>query len=157
VRGLTGEELLRLPVRVRGIQLGRVVDILLHPTDPRALGLDVLCGDDKHRFLPLPAARVEPGQLAASSALVLLELRDDSFYRLEARPLSELRGLPVAGRASLQDVVLGSDWTIDELVLDGNEGRQRVPLDGIALPARGERRRVPPARRRRRRSRPRSR
>jgi hypothetical protein len=145
-------------VRVHGIQLGRVVDILLHPSDPRALGVDVLCGDDKHRFLPLPAARVEPGELAASSALVLLELRDDSFYRVEARPLSELRGLPVAGRSSLQDVVLGQDWTIEELVLDGSEGRERVPLDGIVLPARSGRRRLstPPRRRRRPRRRPRS-
>jgi hypothetical protein len=124
---------LRLPVRVRGIQLGRPVDLLLHPTKPQALGIDVLCGDDRHRFLPLSAAKVRPDELEASSALVLLDLRDDSFYRVEARPLSRLRGQPVDG-GELQDVVLGADWTIEELVVEGDDGPRQVPLDGIVLP-----------------------
>ena len=47
--GVSGDELLRLPVRVRGIQLGRVVDVLLDPTEARALGVDVLCGDVEDR------------------------------------------------------------------------------------------------------------
>jgi hypothetical protein len=152
VRGLTGEELLRLPVRVRGIQVGRVVDVLIHPTDSRALGADVLCGDDRHRFLAFPAARLGRSALEVSSALVLLDLQDDSSYRLEARALSELRGTPVDGGSSLQDVVFGPDWTIAELVLTGSEGPQRVPLDGRVLPPRGERPRV--SRRQRRRRRP---
>jgi hypothetical protein len=157
VRGLTGEELLRLPVRARGIRLGRVVDVLIHPTDPRALGADVLCGDDRHRFLPFPAARLGSRGLEVTSPLVLLDLQDDSSYRLEARALRELRGIPVAGRSSLQDVVLGPDWAIVEVVLSGSEGPRRVPLDGIVLPPRRERARVSREQRRRRRPRPRSR
>lgn len=156
MKELTGEELLRLPVRVQGVRLGRPVDVLLHPTDPRALGVDVLCRDDRHRFLPLAAARVGPDGLEVSSALVLLDLGDDSIYRLEARALSELRGTPVAGGASLQDVVLAPDWAIVELVLDGGEGLRRVALDGVVLPPRSERRRaswLPRRRRGRRRSR----
>jgi hypothetical protein len=142
VKRLTGEELLRLPVRVQGIRLGRAVDVLLHPTDPRAVGIDVLCRDDRHRFLPLAAARVGPDGVEFSSALVLLDLGDDSIYRLEARALSKLRGTPVAGSSSLQDVVLGPDWAIVELVLEESEGPRRVPLDGLVLPPRGESRRA---------------
>jgi hypothetical protein len=137
VRALTGEELLRLSVRARGIRLGRLVDVLIHPTDPRALGADVLCGDHRHRFLPFPAARLGSRGLEVTSPLALLDLQDDSSYRLEARALSELRGTPVAG-SSLQDVVLGPDWAIVEVVLNGSEGPRRVPLDGIVLPPRRE-------------------
>ena len=131
---LTGEELLRLPVRVQGVRLGRGVDVLLHPTDPRALGVDVLCRDERHRFLPLAAATVGQRAIEVSSALVLLDLGDDSVYRLEARPLSRLRGTKVEGDASLHDVVLGPGWAIVELVLDDGDCMTRVPLDGLVLP-----------------------
>jgi hypothetical protein len=133
VRGLTGEELLRRPVQLRGIQLGRPVDLLLHPQEPQALGLDVLCGDERHRFLPLSAVELRGDHVEASSPLVLLDLRDDSFYRREARSLGSMRGRAVEdGGAALEDVVLDPGWRVVELVLVDGE---RVPLDGIALPA----------------------
>ncbi|HSC51147.1 MAG TPA: hypothetical protein VLD16_12860 [Gaiellaceae bacterium] len=147
---LTGDELLRRPVRVHGLHIGQPVDLLLHPSDPQALGLDVLCGDDRHRFLPFSAAAVTEQHVEAASPLVLLDLREGSFYRREARSLNALRGTPLRGRSSLQDVVLGSGWTITELVLDGDE---RVPLDGIVLPAGTEPRRARWLPRRRRRKR----
>src|SRR4029450_3896876 len=56
--------------------------------------------------------------------------------------LSKLRGTPVAGSSSLQDVVLGPDWAIVEVVLEESEGPRRVPLDGLVLPPRGESRRA---------------
>jgi hypothetical protein len=118
---------------VQGVRLGRGVDLLLHPTDPRALGVDVLCRDDRHRFLPLAAATVGQRAIDVSSALVLLDLGDDSVYRVEARPLSRLRGTKVARKSSLHDVVFGPGWTIVELVLDDGDGTKRVPLDGIVL------------------------
>jgi hypothetical protein len=128
--GFTGEELLQRPVRLHGIQLGRPVDLLLHPSEPQALGLDVLCGDGRHRFLPVSATEVRGDHVEAASSLVLLDLRPDSFYRLRARPLSALRGTSI-DEHRLQDVVLGPDWRIVELVLEGGE---RVPLDGLVLP-----------------------
>jgi hypothetical protein len=131
MRGLTGEELLQRPVRLHGIQLGRPVDVLLHPNEPLALGLDVLCGDERNRFLPVSAAEVRRDHVEAASPLVLLDLRSDGFYRLRARPLSALRGTRVDGEHELQDVVLGPDWRIVELVLEDGE---RVPLDGLVLP-----------------------
>ena len=147
---MTGDELLRRSVRVHGIHVGRPVDLLLHPSDPQALGLDVLCGDDRHRFLPFSAAAVTDRYVEAASPLVLLDLREGSFYRREARSLNALRGTPLREHSSLQDVVLRSDWTIGELVLDGLE---RVPLDGIVLPSRVEARRTRWLSRRRRRKR----
>ena len=136
MRGLTGDELLRRPVQLRGIQLGRPVDLLLHPEEPQALGLDVLCGDERHRFLPLSAVELREGHVEASSPLVLLDLRDDSFYRREARSLGAMRGRAVEGGTVLEDVVLDGGWRIVELVLEDGE---RVPLDGTALPARRSR------------------
>jgi hypothetical protein len=148
-----GDDLLRRPVRVQGIQIGQAVDLLLHPTEPRALGLDVLCRDDRHRFLPLSAATLHEDRIEAASPLVLLDLREDGFYRREARALGDLRGAPLAGGRTLEDVVLGRRWAIEELVLDG----EQVPLNGIVLPPRSERRRARLFRRPRRRGRRRSR
>jgi hypothetical protein len=136
VRGFTASELLRRPVRLRGIHLGRTVDVLLHPHEPHVLGLDVLCGDERHRFLPVAAAEVRRDHVDAASPLVLLDLRDDSFYRLQARPLTALRGTQVDGGGELEDVLLGPDWRIVELVLEGGE---RIPLDGLVLPGRRSR------------------
>lgn len=147
---ITGDELLARPVRVRGIQLGRPVDVLLHPDEPQALGLDVLCGDARHRFLPLSAANVVDDHVEAASPLVLLDLRDEGFYRREARSLNRLRGTPVGDGSALQDVVLADGGAITALVLDGDE---QLPVDGAALPPRNERRRARwlPGRRRRKR------
>jgi hypothetical protein len=137
MRGHTGDELLRRPVRVRGIRLGRAVDVFLHPTEPRALGLDVLCGDETHRFLPFPASSLEKEAFEAGSPFVLLDLGPDSVYRLEARSLAELRGRSVgADGSTLKDVVLGPEWAVEELVLERGGRLRRVPLDGIMLPSR---------------------
>ena len=110
--------------------------MLLHPQEPQALGLDVLCGDERHRFLPLSAVEVREGHFEASSPLVLLDLREDSYYRRETRSLGALRGAAVEDGAALEDVVLDGGWRIVELVLEDGE---RLPLDGIALPARRSR------------------
>jgi hypothetical protein len=137
MRGLRGDELLRLPVRLRGIRLGRAVDVLLHPTEPQALGVDVLCGDETNRFLPFSATSLGDEAFEVASPFVLLDLRPDSFYRLEARSLEDLRGVPVGSMGSpLRDVVLGPEWAVEELVLETAAGPARVPLDGVALPDR---------------------
>jgi len=134
VRGHTGDELLRLSVRLRGIQLGRAVDVLLHPTEARGLGVDVLCGDKTHRFLPFLTTSLSEEAFEVESPFVLLDLPLGSFYRVQARSLSRLRGTPVGpDGSSLQDVVLGPEWAVEELVLDG---ARRVSLDGLLLPTR---------------------
>ena len=59
VASLPAEQLLRFPVRLDGMDVGRAVDLIIDPAHARAVGLDVLCRDDVHRFLPLAAAEVD--------------------------------------------------------------------------------------------------
>ena len=88
----SGDDLLALPVRLRGIHLGRPIDLLLDRQGFRAVGLDVLCGDEVHRFLPLPIAAVADGAITIQSSLGLLEEHELAFYRSRALALSSLRG-----------------------------------------------------------------
>jgi len=48
MRGRAASELLSLPVRMHGIQLGTPVDALLDARADRLLGFEVLCGDGAH-------------------------------------------------------------------------------------------------------------
>src|SRR3954467_9178625 len=82
VPGLSADALLHLPVRLHGIDVGRPVDVIMAPGLDRALGLDVLCRDSAHRFLPLSAARSGRDEITLSSALTLVE--DASFYTRKA-------------------------------------------------------------------------
>jgi hypothetical protein len=90
MRGRPASELLRLPVRMHGIQLGRPVDALLDSSVDRLLGLEILCGDDARRFLPFAVADVRADEIALESALTLIEERDIDYYRRHARRLADL-------------------------------------------------------------------
>ena len=134
--GRRADELLRLPVRLHGIQIGRPVDVILDPSGGRVVGFELLCGDDEHRFLPLAGARVGDDEIALDSALTLLDTPELSFYRTRARSLRTLRGSVVERRGSrvgrLDDVVVAADGTITQLVVDD----RATPLgDGVRLPA----------------------
>lgn len=127
---MTGNELLSLPVRLHGIDLGRAVDVLLDRVTLRAVGLDVRCGDGVHRFLPLPTAAVGPDALTILSPLVLLEEDQLDFYRSRTFALGSLRGRPVLRAAEdvgrLVDVVLAPDG---ELLAVEVEPAGRIPFD----------------------------
>ena len=136
---LSAEALLRLPVRLRGIAIGRPVDVILDLDGRRALGFDLLCRDETHRFLPLSAASVGREEIAVSSALTLLSADELAFYRRQARTLRDVRGARVRrgtreiGR--LEDVLIGADGEITDVVLDDGH---RVPVgEAVAVdPAR---------------------
>lgn len=132
MRGVSADELLRLPVRLHGIRLGRPVDLIVDTHSMRALGVEVRCGDELHRFLPLAAAKVGGEEIAVDSALMLLD--DLEAYLRRARPLRSLRGMTVerAGRPAgvLKDVVLGEGGKIVEVVVSGDEGPARLPHNG---------------------------
>jgi hypothetical protein len=81
-------ELLQLPVQLRGIRLGRPIDLLLDPVEWRVLGFVVLCGDGTSRFLVFAAADLEDDAIRVRSALLLLE--DVEFYRRRSRSLRDL-------------------------------------------------------------------
>ena len=98
-------ELLQLPVQLRGIRLGRPVDLLLDPVEWRALGFVVLCGDESSRFLVFAAADVREDAIDLPSALVLLE--DVDFYRNRSR---SMRGLL---RGGLHDLLVAPDGSVE--------------------------------------------
>jgi hypothetical protein len=130
MRDLTGAELLALPVRLHGIQLGRPVDLLLDRDTLRTVGLDVLCGDEVHRFLPLPTASVSDEEIAILSPLVLLEEDQLRFYRSKTFALSVLRGRFVQRKGrdlgALGDVVVDAAGQLVAVVVAG----KRIASDG---------------------------
>ncbi|HEY6017985.1 MAG TPA: hypothetical protein VIU16_14455 [Gaiellaceae bacterium] len=140
MRGRPAEELLRLPVRLHGIQLGRPTDLIVDLEAERAFGLDVLCGDEVHRFLPLAAATVNEDEISVTSALTLLEEAELAFYRSRATALSELRGVEIvqdgAPVGRLRDVVVaGAGMLAAVLVEEDGELRLIEPDDGHRLHA----------------------
>ncbi len=112
MRGLHAKELLRRPVLVRGIRLGRIADVLFDPDGARVVGFDVLCGDDIHRFLPFPSAALADGGLEVDSSLTLLDEETLAFYRG--------RGLALSVAEELRDVVVVPTADVEPGADDGN-------------------------------------
>jgi hypothetical protein len=129
----SGDELLGLPLRLHGVQLGCPTDLFLDRETLRAVGFDVVCGDEEHRFLPLATATVGDAELSIPSALVLLEEDELAFYRSRAFALSSLRGRAVErdGRelGLLRDVVVGADGALLAVLVEAGGEASRVPFD----------------------------
>jgi hypothetical protein len=128
-------ELLQLPVQLHGIRLGRPVDLLLDPTDWRAIGFVVLCGDESLRFLVFAAADLQPEAIAVPTPFVLLG--DVAFYLDRSRSLRALLGgSVVTGRSELgelRDLLVGRDGGVEALVLDGDGSVREVPPVGALV------------------------
>lgn len=134
----SAEHLLGLPVRVRGIDVGHVVDLLLDPDCRRVIGAEVMCKDDERRFLPLSAATVSDDEITVSSALAMLAADGLEFYRERGGTIRTLRRAPVVrGRTEigrLDDVFVTADGLIRELaVSDGAETRQMRADDDVRI------------------------
>ena len=84
---MTGVENLNKRVVLDGIELGRVVDVILDEAGERPVGFDVLCGDGSHRFLPYATAFFDGEVLKIGSPLVLLGRNQLEFYRRHGRAL----------------------------------------------------------------------
>ena len=110
MRSRPATELLRLPVRLRGIRLGRPIDLLLDPVEWRALGFVVHCGDEGSRFLVFAAADLLEDAIEVSSVLLLLE--DVGFYRDRSRSLRDLLG------DELRDLLVTPDGRVEALVVE---------------------------------------
>jgi uncharacterized protein YrrD len=130
----SGARLLGLPVRLHGLQLGQPTDLLLDRDAMRAVGIDVVCGDGAHRFLPLPTAVVGVDAITITSPLVLLEADELAFYRSRSFTLSSLRGRPVerdgATLGALRDVIVGTDGELEAVVVERDGSTDRIPFDG---------------------------
>lgn len=142
--GVSAESLLRLPVRVRGIELGRPVDLVLDREHTRALGFEVLCGDEERRFLPLAVATIRESELEVRSSLALLEAAELAFYTKRGTTFAALRGSGVLRKrrmaGELVDVTLAADGSIASVVVATPEGREELDNDAdVALVAAGTR------------------
>jgi uncharacterized protein YrrD len=133
VDAIAAEHLLRLPIRLRGIDVGYAVDVILEPQGRRALGLDVLCKDEEHRFLPLTAAEIGEDEITVASALTMLAADELAFYRKRASTLRLLRGTPVLLKGKnvgrLEDVMVSGDGTIAALIVEDGNGQRRYELE----------------------------
>ncbi len=125
MRSRPATELLRLPVRLRGIRLGRPIDLLLDPVEWRALGFVVHCGDESSRFLVFAAADLLEDAIEVSSVLLLLE--DVGFYRDRSRSLRDLLG------DELRDLLVGPDGSIEALVVERDGVVQRIDPTGVPV------------------------
>jgi hypothetical protein len=126
------DAVLKLPLRLHGLTLARPVDAFLDRDDFRVVGLDVLCGDEEHRFLPLAAARIGDDAITISSPLVLLEETELAFYRSRTLSLDALRGRPVRRRdvdvGLLRDLELNADLSIAAVVVEQDGRELTVPF-----------------------------
>jgi hypothetical protein len=114
-----------LPVRLRGIKLGRPIDILVDLDHWNVLGFLVLCGDESRRFLPLAACQVVEDQIAVGSALMLLE--DAAFYEERGVSFRSLLGTELAG-GTVRDAWFTSGGAVAELEVEVDGARARVPV-----------------------------
>jgi hypothetical protein len=115
--------LLSLPVRVDGILLGHVVDVILDDGLRRVLGLEVRCGDGEHRFLPLAGTHFRDAEVAVSSPLALLDAAQLAFYAGRSASFRALRAAPSHGfRAPVADVELDDRGVVGHVELHGATG-----------------------------------
>ena len=132
-RGLLASDVEHMPVCFADIRLGVVVDVFLDTSLTRVLGFDVLCGDERHRYLPLPACEIGESALAVPSALLLLRQERD-FYRERGRTLGALRGFPARLGArelgTLVDLVFAPQGDLVGLVVEADRGRATIPPAG---------------------------
>ena len=138
--GVSAADVLRKPVRLRGIKLGKSVDVILDATCRRALGFEVRCGDEERRFLPLSVATVSGRDVEVTSPLVLLDAGELAFYTRAGFTFRALRGTDVVDRGvvagRLEDFAFERDGTISSVTVETPTGTQRVEYgSNVALSA----------------------
>jgi hypothetical protein len=89
------EELLQQVVRLHGVRIGHVVDVILDSTREKPIGLEIRCQDGQHRFLPMAAASTNGDEVLIDSPFALLEGDELTFYRQRGATLRD-SGEPVA-------------------------------------------------------------
>ena len=86
-RQMNSVEVLNKRVVMRGIELGRVVDVILDEDGGQPVGFDVRCRDGAHRFLPLATALLGEDYVEIESPLMILGTAQLDFYRSRGRTL----------------------------------------------------------------------
>ena len=85
-------ELLQRIVRLHGVQVGHVIDVILDSSVGKPMGMEVRCEDGRHRFLPMAAASPVGDEVVIDSPFALLDTDELEFYRA--------RGINLRGRGS---------------------------------------------------------
>jgi hypothetical protein len=128
-------ELLQLPVQLRGIRLGRPIDVLLDTAEWRALGFVLLCGDESRRFLVFAAADLQDDAIEVRSALMLLE--DVEFCSDRSRSLRALLGGDVVNErdefGELRDLLLAPDGRVEALLVEEDAAVREVRPAGTTV------------------------
>jgi hypothetical protein len=125
---------LQLPVQLRGIQLGRPVDILLDLETWHVLGFVVRCGDESQRFLPFAAS--QPGDQAIAIGSPLLLLEDPGFYEERGVSYRSLLAGTVDG-GTLRDLWIDASGAVTELEIERAGDVLRIPAAGeLVVPTR---------------------
>jgi len=75
------EELLERTVVIKGLRIGRVVDVILDRESRGVIGFEVRCEDGRHRFLPQAAAGSHDSVIEIESPFALLDTDQLEFYR----------------------------------------------------------------------------
>jgi hypothetical protein len=128
---LSAAAFLRLPVRLRGVQLGWPTDLLVDVESWQVLGFVVHCGDESVRFLPWGASQPSAAEIAVGSALLLLE--DVAFYRKRSVSLRSLLGGEVPLGGVLRDVLVGYGGAVTALEIERDGERRRMPPAGMSV------------------------
>jgi hypothetical protein len=123
------------PIRLRGILLGRPIDLLLDASARRVLGFVVESGDDVPRFLPFAASQPGEGVIAVASALMLLD--DVAFYRKHGVSFRALVGTEIEREegplGTLVDMHVDQAGDVLELEVESDGLRRRTPASGAML------------------------
>jgi hypothetical protein len=130
---LSAEELLRFPVRLDGIDVGRAVDLIVDPEQKRAVGFEILCRDEVHRFLPLAAAEVGQKEIRLSSPFALVDGAGLEFYRGRTSSLRALKGTHVERRGrdlgAIRDAVVSPAGEIAAFIVASGDEELTVPAE----------------------------
>jgi hypothetical protein len=128
---LSASAALQLPVRMRGIQLGQPVDLIVDAEGWHVIGFVVRCGDASRRFLPWAACQLTADEILVGSALMLLE--DVGFYEQRGASFRSLLGGEVGLEGGLRDLVLGPAGAVTSLVVELDGDLRRVPAAGATV------------------------
>jgi len=135
MRSFSAAAILRVPVRLHGIQLGQPTDLLLDVESWQALGFVVHGGDGSVRFLPWAASQPSAEGIAVGSALMLLE--DVAFYAKRSTSFRSLLGSEPPLGGVLRDVLIGDAGAVTELEIERDgELRRLPPADARVRPKR---------------------
>lgn len=130
MRGVSVEHVLRLPIRLRGIHLGRPVDLVLDKERRRALGFEVQCGDDERRFLPFAVATIHDDEVEIPSPLVILEAAELAFYTKRGSTFRAIVGSDVVRAreliGELEDLRIEHDGGVSAVVVATERGSEAL-------------------------------